>query len=223
MSRAVSARRSSARKRLISSRSVRLGTACSNAWRCQRPSRAGEMPCARATSVCRAPAATQRTHPALKASVYFWRVVDNPLGCSFSVIDKRKLRLRIIRFRYTTSVPKHVRKCVEASYDGTKRRTDSKAHLAVDNLGHLLCVFSTPVKEQERAQVGEICRQVQEVTGQSVQGGFGVQLDCLAAGLSYRAGRPGHLAGMVAGQGGLLRGQQLVGIAQRHGRHRPQT
>ena len=60
-------------------------------------------------------------------------------------------------------------------YDGAKRRKGSKAHIAVDTLGHLLSVVVTPANEQERAQVGELCRQVQEVTGQTVEVSFGDQ------------------------------------------------
>ena len=59
-----------------------------------------------------------------------------------------------------------------AGWDGAKRRKGSQAHLAVDTLGQLLSVSSTPATEQERAQVGEGCRQVQELTGQTVTVGF---------------------------------------------------
>ena len=59
-----------------------------------------------------------------------------------------------------------------AGYDGAKRRKGSKAHMAVDTLGQVLSVVITPANEQERAQVGELCRQVQQVTGQTVQVGF---------------------------------------------------
>lgn len=62
-----------------------------------------------------------------------------------------------------------------AGYDGAKKRKGSKAHLAVDTLGHLLSVVITPANEQERAQVGELCARVQEITGQTVQVGFGDQ------------------------------------------------
>lgn len=62
-----------------------------------------------------------------------------------------------------------------AGYDGAKRRRGSKAHIAVDTLGHLLSVVITPANEQERAQVGELCRQVQEVTGQTSEVSFGDQ------------------------------------------------
>lgn len=62
-----------------------------------------------------------------------------------------------------------------AGYDGAKKRKGSKAHIAVDTLGQLLSVVITPANEQERAQVGELCRQVQEATGQTVSVGFGDQ------------------------------------------------
>ena len=62
-----------------------------------------------------------------------------------------------------------------AGWDGAKRRKGSKAHIAVDTLGQLLSVVITPAKEQERAQVGELCRQVQEITGQTVRVGFADQ------------------------------------------------
>lgn len=59
-----------------------------------------------------------------------------------------------------------------AGYDGYKRKKGSKAHVAVDTLGHLLAVSITPANEQERAQVAELCRQVQEATGQQVEAAF---------------------------------------------------
>jgi len=39
----------------------------------------------------------------------------------------------------------------------------------VDTLGHLLALTVTPADEGDRSQVGALCEQVQEVTGQSVQ------------------------------------------------------
>ena len=62
-----------------------------------------------------------------------------------------------------------------AGWDGAKRHKGSKAHIAVDTLGQLLRVVITLANEQERAQVGELCRQVQEVTGQTVTVGFADQ------------------------------------------------
>ncbi len=59
-----------------------------------------------------------------------------------------------------------------AGYDGAKRRKGSKVHAAVDTLGHLLALHVTPADEQDRAQVGELARQVQEVTGEHVELAF---------------------------------------------------
>jgi len=56
-----------------------------------------------------------------------------------------------------------------AGYDGHKRRKGSKAHAAIDTLGHLLALVVTPANEQERAQVEELASQVQAVTGEHVE------------------------------------------------------
>jgi transposase len=55
-----------------------------------------------------------------------------------------------------------------AGYDGAKRRKGSKIHVAVDTLGHLLALQATPANAQDRAQVEELARQVQAVTGEHV-------------------------------------------------------
>jgi transposase len=62
-----------------------------------------------------------------------------------------------------------------AGYDGHKRKRGSKVHMAVDTLGLLLAVHITPANEQERAQVGELARQAQHVTGQTVKLAFADQ------------------------------------------------
>jgi transposase len=62
-----------------------------------------------------------------------------------------------------------------AGYDGYKRKRGSKVHVAVDTLGNLMAVAITPANEQERAQVGELCRQVQEATDQKVEVAFADQ------------------------------------------------
>ena len=59
-----------------------------------------------------------------------------------------------------------------AGYDGYKRRKGSKVHVAVDTLGHLLALKVTPASEQERAQVGDLLKDVQEVTGGHVEVAF---------------------------------------------------
>lgn len=59
-----------------------------------------------------------------------------------------------------------------AGYDGAKRRKGNKVHLAVDTLGHLLALCVTAADEQDRAQVGELAKRVQEETGQTVEIAF---------------------------------------------------
>ncbi|WP_414653845.1 transposase [Hymenobacter sp.] len=55
-----------------------------------------------------------------------------------------------------------------AGYDGAKRRKGSKAHVAVDTLGHLLAAAVTPANEQDRAQVGALAEEVPVASGQGV-------------------------------------------------------
>ena len=55
-----------------------------------------------------------------------------------------------------------------AGYDGYKRKKGGKVHVAVDTLGRLLALVVTPANAQERAQVGELARQVQAATQRSV-------------------------------------------------------
>jgi transposase len=59
-----------------------------------------------------------------------------------------------------------------AGYDGHKRRKGSKIHVAVDTLGNLIALVLTPANEQERAQVSELSKAVQEATGQNVELAF---------------------------------------------------
>jgi transposase len=56
-----------------------------------------------------------------------------------------------------------------ADYDGGKRKRGSKVPMAVDTLGHLLALHVTAANAQERAQVGQLTAQVQEVTGDAVE------------------------------------------------------
>ena len=56
-----------------------------------------------------------------------------------------------------------------AGYDGHQRKKGSKVHIAVDTLGHLLAQHVTPANEQERAQVEELAKAVQEVTDGNVE------------------------------------------------------
>jgi transposase len=54
-------------------------------------------------------------------------------------------------------------------FDGHKKRKGSKVHAAVDTLGHLLAIKVTAANEQDRAQVAELARAVQEATGEKVE------------------------------------------------------
>ena len=74
---------------------------------------------------------------------------------SAAIIDSRTLR----------STPESG---ARAGYDGAKRKKGSKLHLAVDTLGHLLSVRVTPASADDRAEVGDIAKDIQAATGQSV-------------------------------------------------------
>jgi transposase len=56
-----------------------------------------------------------------------------------------------------------------AGYDGAKKKNGSKVHAAVDTLGNLLALKVTAANEQERAQVADLAKQVQDVTGGTVE------------------------------------------------------
>ena len=76
---------------------------------------------------------------------------------SAAVLDSRTLR----------STPESGHR---AGYDGAKRKKGfKKVHAAVDTLGHLLALRVTAATEQDRAQVDELARSVQEATGESVE------------------------------------------------------
>jgi transposase len=55
-----------------------------------------------------------------------------------------------------------------AGYDGNKKTKGSKIHIAVDTLGNLLALRVTPANEQERQQVFDLGKDIQEATGQTV-------------------------------------------------------
>ena len=59
-----------------------------------------------------------------------------------------------------------------AGYDGAKKKKGSKVHVAVDTLGNLLALKVTAANEQERAQVAELAKKVQEVTGSTIEIAF---------------------------------------------------
>ena len=59
-----------------------------------------------------------------------------------------------------------------AGYDGHKKKNGSKVHLAVDTLGNLLALKVTPANEQDRAHVAELAKDIQAVTGTTVEIAF---------------------------------------------------
>ncbi len=56
-----------------------------------------------------------------------------------------------------------------AGYDGHKRKKGSKLHQVVDTLGHLLALKVTPADVPDRAVVGALVADVQQVTGETVK------------------------------------------------------
>jgi transposase len=56
-----------------------------------------------------------------------------------------------------------------AGYDGAKRRKGSKAHMAVDTLGHLLALHVTAADAQDRRRVAQLAGDVRAATGGSVE------------------------------------------------------
>ena len=56
-----------------------------------------------------------------------------------------------------------------AGFDGAKKRKGTKVHVVVDTLGHLLTLMTSPVNEQDRAQVEALCRSAQEITGGMIE------------------------------------------------------
>ena len=84
-----------------------------------------------------------------------------------------------------------------AGYNGHKRKTGSKLHLAVDTLGHLLALRVTPADVDERAEVAAPAAEVQAVTDASVEVAFvdqgytgaAVAADAAAAGIAVEVVR----------------------------------
>ncbi len=112
-----------------------------------------------------------------------WSIVDQQTqrwlaaGCFEALVQDLRLLLRgikgrkgqpsaaIFESRVVQSTPESGG---HAGYDGAKRRTGSKVHVAIDTLGHLLTLLVTPAKAQDREQVGALAQGGQQATGQSV-------------------------------------------------------
>jgi transposase len=102
-------------------------------------------------------------------------------GCFEAIVDDLRMMLReamgkemdptaiILDSRTIQSTPESGER---AGYDGHKKRRGCKVHIAVDTLGLLLAAVVTPANEDDRTQVAELTRQVQEVTGENVEIAF---------------------------------------------------
>lgn len=102
-------------------------------------------------------------------------------GCFEAIVDDLRKLLRkaqgrseepsavILDARTLQSTPESGER---AGFDGHKKKKGSKVHMAVDTLGHLLAITVTAANEQERSQVAELAKQVQDITGDTVKVAF---------------------------------------------------
>lgn len=111
----------------------------------------------------------QQTQRWIKAGVFEAIVDDLRMLLRVAAGRKEDPSAAILDSRTLQSTPESG---ARAGYDGAKRRKGSKLHMAVDTLGHLLTLLVTPADEQDRAQVGELTKQIQDITGDSVQVAF---------------------------------------------------
>ena len=107
----------------------------------------------------------QQTHRWIKA------------GCFESIVHDLREMLRLAQGRKKQpsaaifdgrTLQSSIESGARAGYDGHKKKRGSKVHMAVDTLGNLLAVLVTPANEQERAQVEQLAKAVQDATQQSV-------------------------------------------------------
>jgi transposase len=102
-------------------------------------------------------------------------------GCFENMVEDLRLLLRlqagrtdapsaaILDSRTLQSTPESG---ARAGFDGHKKRKGSKVHISVDTLGHLLALKVTPANQQDRAQVADLAKDIQAVTGQNVELAF---------------------------------------------------
>lgn len=112
------------------------------------------------------PAVFQQTQRWLQADVFEHMVHDLRALLRLAAGRKPQPTAAILDSRTLQSTPESG---ARAGYDGAKRKKGSKLHMAVDTLGYLLTLHVTPANAQDRAQVGALARQIQKVTGESVE------------------------------------------------------
>src|SRR5215467_5140316 len=102
--------------------------------------------------------APQRDHPlreVFNALRWFVRA-----GCPWRMMPNDLPPWHVDQSRILQSTPESGER---AGFDGHKKRKGSKVHAAVDTLGHLLALRVTPANEQDRAQIGVLAKEIQEV------------------------------------------------------------
>ena len=125
--------------------------------------------------------AVDAARPAAVADVYqqtqrwlaagSFEAILHDLGALLRLAEGRRAEPTAVVFDSQTlqSIPESG---AHGGYDGYKRRKGSKIHIAVDTLGHLLALVATPANAQDRAQVAELSRTVQDVTDGTVEVAF---------------------------------------------------
>jgi transposase len=102
-------------------------------------------------------------------------------GCFERLVDDLRVLIRIGEERApqptavsvdSRTMPSSPESGGRAGYDGHKRRTGTKVHMAVDTLGELLAVRVTPAKADDRAEIGALLERVRAVTGEHAEVAF---------------------------------------------------
>ena len=108
----------------------------------------------------------QQTQRWIKAGVFEAMVDDLRMMLRLAAGRKEEPSAAIFDSRTLQSTPESGGR---AGYDGAEKRKGSKVYMAVDTLGHLLTLVVTPANVQDRAQVGELAKQIQDITGDTVE------------------------------------------------------
>lgn len=114
----------------------------------------------------------QQTQRWLQAQV-FEAMVDD-LREVLRLLDGRKAQPSAVVLDSRT-LQSSIESGARAGYDGAKKRRGSKVHMAVDTLGHLLSLHVTAASDGDRAQVSKLAKEVQEITGHTVEVAFADQ------------------------------------------------
>jgi transposase len=108
----------------------------------------------------------QQTQRWIKAGVFEEMVHDLRVLLRLSKERAKEPSAAILDSRTLRSTPESGPR---GGYDGHKNKKGSKVHAAVDTLGHLLALRVSPADEDDRKQVKQLCEEIQEATGESVE------------------------------------------------------